>query len=127
MKLTENQYKRFIGQRIDNKSKYKNEKVECDGYTFDSKKERNYYLKLKAMQDLGLIRDLELQKEYILQNSFRLNGVTRRKITYKADFSYVSTEDDKLHVVDVKGFKTEVYKIKKKLLEYKYQVELEEV
>jgi hypothetical protein len=29
--------------------------------------------------------------------------------------------------VDVKGFKTEVYKLKKKLFEFKYQVELEEV
>ena len=127
MKLTENQYKRFIEQRIDNKSKYKNEKVECDGYTFDSKKERNYYLKLKTMQDLGLIRDLELQKEYILQDSFKLNGVTRRKIVYKADFSYVSTEDDKLHAVDVKGYRTDTYRLKKKMFEYKYQVELEEV
>lgn len=127
MKLTENQYKRFIGQRIDNKSKYKNKKVEYDGYTFDSQKEKNYYIKLKTMQDLGLIKDLELQKTFILQDSFKLNGVTRQKITYKADFSYVSTEDDKLHVVDVKGFKTEVYKIKKKMFEYKYKTELEEV
>ena len=127
VKLTENQYKRFIGQRIDNKSKYKNKKVEYDGYTFDSQKEKNYYIKLKTMQDLGLIKNLELQKEYILQDKFKLNGVTRRKITYKADFSYISTEDDKLHVIDVKGFKTEVYKIKKKMFEYKYQVELEEV
>lgn len=127
MKLTENQYRSFLGQRLEKKSKYKNRKVKYDGYDFDSEKERNYYIKLKTMQDLGLIRDLELQKTFILQDSFKLNGVTRRKITYKADFSYVSTEDDKLHVVDVKGFKTEVYKLKKKMFEYKYKTELEEV
>ncbi len=128
MRLTEAQYKRFLSNSIDYKqSKYKNKKTTCDGIEFDSKKERNYYLKFKAMQDLGIIRDLELQKEYILQDKFVLNGKTRRKITYKADFSYITTEDDKLHVVDVKGFKTEVYKLKKKLFEYKYQIELEEV
>lgn len=128
MRLTESQYKTMLGKSIDYKqSKYKNKKVSCDGFEFDSQKERNYYLKLKTMEDLGLIKDLELQKEYILQDKFVLNGKTRRKITYKADFSYVSTEDDKLHVVDVKGFKTDVYKLKKKMFEYKYQTELEEV
>lgn len=128
MRLTEEQYKAFLGKSIDYKqAKYKNKKVSCNGIKFDSKKERNYYLKLITMQDLGLIRDLELQKEYVLQDKFVLNGKTRRKITYKADFSYVSTEDDKLHVVDVKGFKTDVYKLKKKMFEYRYQTELEEI
>lgn len=128
MRLTESQYKRLLSKSIDYKqSKYKNKKVVYDGIEFHSQKEGNYYLKFKAMRDLGLIRDLELQKEYILQDKFVLNGKTRRKITYKADFSYVTTEDNKLHVVDVKGFKTEVYKLKKKLFEYKYKVELEEV
>ena len=128
MRLTEEQYKTFLNKSINYKqSKYKNKKVNADGYEFDSKKERNYYLKLKTMQELGLIKNLELQKEYILQDKFKLNNKTRRKITYKADFSYVSAEDGKLHVVDVKGFKTDVYKLKKKLFEYKYQIELEEV
>lgn len=128
MRLTEAQYKSLLSKSIDYKqSKYKNKKATCDGIKFDSEKERNYYLKLKTMEKLGLIKNLELQKEYILQDKFVLNGKTRRKITYKADFSYVTTEDDKLHVVDVKGFKTDIYKLKKKLFEYKYQTELEEV
>ena len=128
MRLTESQYKKLLSKNIDYKrSKYKNKKTTCDGIEFDSKKERNHYLKLKAMEEVGLIKNLELQKEYILQEKFVLNGKTRRKITYKADFSYITTEDDKLHVVDVKGFKTEVYKLKKKLFEYKYKIELEEV
>lgn len=75
----------------------------------------------------GIIQDLELQKEYLLQESFKINGKTRRKITYRADFSYISTEDNKLHVVDVKGFRTELYRVKKKLFEYKYGIEIEEV
>ncbi len=75
----------------------------------------------------GIIKDLELQKEYLLQDKFVINGKTRRKITYRADFSYVSCEDDTLHIVDVKGFKTDLYKLKKKLFEKKYNIEIEEI
>ena len=108
-------------------SKYYSKKVIVDNIKFDSKKEANYYLKLKLLKKAGAIKDLELQKEFILQESFKLNKKTRRKISYKADFSYVSTSDDKLHIVDIKGFKTEVYKLKKKLFEYKYKIEIEEI
>lgn len=108
-------------------SKYYSKKVIVDNIKFDSKKEANYYLKLKVLERAGIIKDLELQKEYILQDKFKLNNKTIRKITYKADFSYISASDDKLHIVDVKGFKTEVYKLKKKLFEYKYGIEIEEI
>lgn len=109
------------------RSKYYSKKVIIDGIKFDSKKEGEYYQKLKILEKKGLIKDLELQKEYLLQDKFVINGKTRRKITYRADFSYVSTEDDRLHVIDVKGFRTELYRVKKKLFEYKYGVEIEEV
>lgn len=108
-------------------SKYYSKKVIVDNIKFDSKKEANYYLKLKMLERAETIKDLELQKEYILQDNFKLNNKTIRKIKYKADFKYISTSDDKLHVVDVKGFKTEVYKLKKKLFEYKYGIEIEEI
>lgn len=108
-------------------NKYHNKKIIFDGHKFDSIKERNYYIKLKALEKAGLIRDLELQKTFILQPSFKLNNITRRQITYKADFTYVSNSDDKIHVIDVKGFKTDVYSVKKKLFEYKYEIEIEEI
>lgn len=113
---------------IKSTNKYHNQKIMFDGHTFDSIKEKNYYIKLKALEKAGLIRDLELQKEYVLQDSFKLNGTTRRKITYKADFSYISVQDNKIHVIDVKGSKsiiTETFKIKKKMFEYKYGIEIE--
>ena len=108
-------------------AKYHNKKVKYDGYTFDSIREKNYYIKLKLLEKSGKIKELELQKEFELQPSFKLNNKTSRKITYRADFTYKTTEDDKLHVIDVKGFKTDVYKIKKKLFEYKYRIEIEEI
>lgn len=121
-------YERLINNSINYKqSKYRSQKVMCDGIKFDSKKERAYYLKLKVLEDLGQIKDLELQKVYELQPSFKLNDKTYRKITYKADFCYISVPDNKLHVVDVKGFKTKEYLLKKKMLAYKYNIEIEEV
>lgn len=109
------------------RSKYFSKKVYIDGIKFDSKREGEYYLKLKLLEQAGKIKDLELQKEYLLQDSFKLNNKTIRAIKYRADFSYVSCEDDKLHVVDVKGYRTDVYMLKKKMFEYKYGIELEEV
>ena len=128
MRLTEKEYNLLMNNRLDVKSKYHNKKVMYDNYMFDSKKEANYYLKFKIMQDAGIIRDLELQKKYVLQKSYQTKtGKIRREISYIADFYYVTTKDNKEHVVDVKGFRTDVYKLKKKLFEYKYGLEIEEV
>ena len=110
--------------------KYHNKKVEYDGYTFDSIREKNYYIKLKLLEKAGKIKELELQKEFELQPSYKLNNKTNRSIKYRADFTYKTTEDDKLHVIDIKSpitAKEKAYRIKKKLFEYKYRIEIEEV
>ena len=70
------------------RSKYFSKKVVIDGIKFDSKKEGEYYQKLKLLEKEGKIKNLELQKEYELQPSFKINNKTRRKTTYRADFSY---------------------------------------
>lgn len=101
-------------------SKYYATKTTVDGITFDSKKEAQRYAELKRLERCGAIRDLRLQPEYPLQDSFKKNGKTYRKIAYKADFEYFDIQKGKVVVEDVKGVKTEVYKLKKKLFEYKY-------
>jgi hypothetical protein len=109
-------------------NKYSNKKVILDDIKFDSKRERNRYMELKILEKSGLIKELELQKEFELQPSFKKNGKTYRKITYKADFYYFDNHLGKYIVEDVKGFKTDVYKLKKKMFEYKYpELELEEI
>lgn len=106
-------------------SKYRNKKVMIDNILFDSKREANYYTYLKLLEKSGKIKNLELQKKFILQGKFKLNGKSIREISYIADFVY---EDEKgIHVVDTKGYRTDVYKIKKKLFMKKYGVEIEEV
>lgn len=107
-------------------SKYKNKKVVVDNILFDSKKEANYYTKLKILKDAGKISDLELQKRFVLQQGFKLHGKTYRAITYVADFVY-KDQEGQTHVVDTKGYRTEVYKIKKKIFMKKYGIEIEEV
>ena len=128
MRIDNNTYKKLLGNSIDVKqNKYKNKSVEYHGIKFDSKKEMAYYIKLELLEQKGIIKDLELQKSFELQPSFKLNGKTYKKITYKADFSYVSVEDNKIHIVDTKGFRTDVYKLKRKLFAYKYGIEIEEI
>jgi hypothetical protein len=106
-------------------NKYHNKKETIDGILFDSKKEGNYYTKLKLMQNAGVIWNLELQKKFILQKGFPFNGKTIREISYYADFVY--EDKDGLHVVDTKGYRTDVYKLKKKLFIRKYGIDIEEI
>lgn len=106
-------------------NKYHNKKITIDGILFDSKREGNYYTKLKLMQNAGLIWNLELQKKYILQASFTFNGKKIREISYYADFVY--EDKDGLHVVDTKGYRTDTYKLKKKLFIKKYGIDIEEI
>lgn len=106
-------------------SKYRNKKITIDGILFDSKREGNFYTKLKLMQNAGLIWNLELQKKYVLQKAFTFDGKKIREISYYADFVY--EDKDGLHVIDTKGYRTDTYKLKKKLFIKKYGVEIEEV
>ena len=99
-------------------NKYKNKKITVDDYIFDSIQESRRYKELKLLLRAGKIQDLELQPHFLLQDSFRKNGRTYRKIEYIADFKYI--ENGKTIVEDVKGIQTDVFKIKHKLFEKKY-------
>lgn len=110
-------------------NKYHNKKVIIDGIEFDSKKEGNYYLKLKMLEKAGKITDLRLQVPFVVLETFKVNDRTYRKTKYLADFTYLD-DKDKLHVIDVKSEATrkdKTYQLKKKLLAWKYGIEIEEV
>lgn len=108
--------------------KYHSKKTIIDGIEFDSKKESMRYQELKLLERAGKIRELKLQPEYELIPKFKKNNKTYRKTIYKADFSYFDVETNKHITEDVKGFKTDVYKLKKKLFEYRYNdLEIKEV
>lgn len=131
MRLSEEQYNKFLGKSIDNKlkqSKYKNKKVVVNGIKFDSQLEANHYKTLLLLERAGAIKDLRLQVKFELQPSFNKNGKHYQAINYVADFVYYDISKEKTIVADSKGYKTEVYKLKKKMFEYKYSdLELKEI
>ncbi len=106
--------------------KYKNVKCEYNGMNFDSLKERNHYIYLEQLQKEGKIIDLQCQVKYELQPAFTFKGKKIRAVTYTADFTYF-TPDGQFHIVDTKGVKTDVYKLKKKLMQYIKGYDIEEV
>lgn len=87
-----------------------------DGIVFDSKKEMTRYSTLRILEAAGEIRNLILQPKFDLH----VNGV--KVATYQGDFWY---ETDAGHVLeDVKGVKTPIYRLKKKMVEAEYGIEI---
>ena len=101
-------------------NKYRNITIIFDNIKFHSKKEGFRYLELKRLFKIGKITELELQKKFVLIDEFKdYQGRKETALHYIADFTY---KDDKgvYTVEDVKGMKTEVYRIKKKLFLLRY-------
>ena len=100
-------------------SKFKNKKVKLDGYTFDSLAEAKHYQHtLLPKYKAGEIRHLQVHPRF----KCIIDGV--KVCDYIADFSYIDINQIGLQgqqgcevVEDVKGYKTDVYKLKKKLVE----------
>lgn len=102
-------------------NKYGAKKVKLDGHMFDSKRESEYYIKYRQMVDDGQLASMELHPKFILQEHFRdSNGKMERAITYKADFLLTYPDGKKL-AVEVKGFKTRDYILRRKMFKYKYK------
>ena len=107
-------------------NKYHNRKTVFDGITFDSKKEAERYGELSMLQRAGKISCLVRQCPYILLDDYILDGKKHRGITYIADFEYLD-ENKIIHTEDVKGVRTAVYKLKKKMFESRYGRTIEEI
>lgn len=99
--------------------KYNAVKTEVDGIIFDSKKEAAEYQTLKLLERVGAITDLQLQPTFELQAAYvDSNGKRQRAIVYKADFAY--TQEGRRVIVDVKGMKTPVFRIKEKMFRERF-------
>jgi hypothetical protein len=100
-------------------SKYGAIPTVVDGIRFDSRAEAKRYGTLKMLEGAGKIADLRLQPDF----PFTENG----KIIFKyvADFSYL--QGGKVIVEDVKGVRTAVYRLKKRLIEARCGVEIIEI
>ena len=109
-------------------SKYRNQKTEIDGITFDSKVEAEYYQHLKFMLKCKKILGFEMQKKMLLQDGYARpsTGTKVRPIFYVVDFLVYENNGDKTYV-DVKGMKTDVFRLKQKMFEYKFKKQLKTV
>lgn len=100
------------------RSKYGAKRTEVDGILFASQREARRYSELRILERAGEIRDLELQPVYPIT----ANGRTVAK--YVADFRYQTNGGTVIE--DVKGMKTPVYRLKKKLVEAIHGVRITE-
>jgi len=91
------------------------------GIVFHSKREAKRYEELCLMERGGLIADLELQPEFPIV----VNGT--KVCVYRADFRYIDTSDGSEVVEDAKGYRTEIYKLKRKLVEATWGIDIQEV
>jgi len=101
-------------------SKYHARKTKVGNKVFASKKEADRFIELTLMEKAKAIQDLKCQVAFPLLPKSRWG----REIRYIADFTYY--EDGRLVVEDTKGFRTDVYKLKKRLFEERYGIELKE-
>jgi hypothetical protein len=101
------------------RSKYKSIKTTINGITFASKREARYYQIYSRLQEVGQIKNLQIQTSI----PFILNG--KKIFAYKPDFEF--DDENGHHIVDVKGIETPVFRLKKKLIEEEYNIEIEVV
>ena len=90
-------------------NKYHNHPTIISGIRFSSKREAARYQVLKLLERHKEIKNLKLQPIFKFPTGF----------SYRADFSYFDNKG-KFIVEDVKGIQTDVFKLKKKCLEYFY-------
>ena len=108
--------------------KFHNNKVVRDGETFDSVKEYHRWIELCLLEKGGVISDLQRQVKYVLIPSQKEGKKTiERECSYRADFVYTDNETGETVVEDVKGMRTEVYKIKRKLMLWVHHIKIIEV
>lgn len=123
------------------KNKYQAKKTYANGMVFDSIKEADRYFSLYVLERAGKIKNLRRQVKFeLLPTQYetfpRYSDKTGKRLTdgkraiekgctYIADFVY--EENGKTIVEDAKGFKTEAYKIKKKMMLYFHGIKIREV
>lgn len=128
------------------RSKYNVSKTTKEQTGYDSTKEAKRAKELEILEKAGEISNLEKQKEFVLQDSFvhywsrswqekkkkkaieqpttkakmKKKGKTERAIKFIVDFVYCEKGSDHLVCEDVKGMRTDAYKIKRKLFMKKF-------
>jgi hypothetical protein len=108
----------------------------------DSRKEARRLTQLELLQKAGVITSLQQQVKFVLipsqyesyerysKSGKRLKDGVRcieKECSYYADFMYTIAETGENVVEDAKGFRTEAYKIKRKLMLAVHGIRIKEV
>lgn len=121
-KLTSAEYRQQTAKP--KRSKYGNRKTVVDGITFDSKREAERWLYLRAREEAGEISHLERQpifklsvgdRPVLIRSKGYPNG---RQAKYAADFAYF--DGDRRIIEDAKGHRTRDFILKKAIVEAMY-------
>jgi len=99
---------------IYHKNKYKNTSCKCSkGHIHHSRGEASYCDQLALEEKLGIIKEYEIQKKFIL----KVNNI--QITTHIPDF-FITYPDGKKEVREYKGYADKLWPVKKKLFEALY-------
>ena len=109
------------------RSKYGAQPQMVDGVRFASKREAKRYCELKLLQAIGEVKELDLQPRFPLYVCRRQNAELTKVCDYVADFRYREGPTGVLVIEDAKGVRTPVYRLKRKMFEAQYGIQIREV
>lgn len=105
------------------RSKYGNVRTTVDGVTFASKREAVRWRELRLLEQGKTIHSLQRQVPFPLH----VGQAVKQPIgTYIADFVYGTSHGETI-VEDVKGYRTALYRWKRKHVKAEYGIEIQEV
>ena len=125
--------------------KYNAKKIVIDGHEFASNKEAKRYGELSYLLEQGKIKDLEIQKEFLLiptqrepdiigkRGGVKKGKVIEQSVKYVADFVYTDVETGEMVVEDVKGYRDPAsagivkYILKRKMMLYFHGIRIKEI
>lgn len=117
-------------------SKYRAEPCAIGGMKFASKKEARRWAELYAMEQRGEISGLQTQVRFVLipaqrepdeigpKGGIKPGKVIEKEAAYIADFVY--TANGVQVVEDTKGMRTDVYRLKRKLMLWVHNIRIKE-
>lgn len=128
MRVSQEEFRKLMNgnaelKESEKKNKYNARKIWVDGINFDSQAEADYYCQLKLLAQSGVIDGFCRQARFVVTAGTNTTKATE----YVTDF-VIFYPDKTYKIVDVKGMKTEVFKLKMKSLREKYpklKIELE--
>lgn len=106
------------------RNKYNAQKTEYEGRVFDSKREADFAKRLNWLRHAKQESDRVTRIEYQVPLAVVVRNTHICK--YICDFK-VYYADNHTEYIDVKGMKTAVYKLKKRLVEAQHQIIIKEV